>query len=181
MISLEEKRNGKHSLGDIIYVDSNFSRNYDCFGVVIDNNFWMKQAKKENVFTYTIDELKQNSVFDKQIPFRVLGTRFFRQYWKANDDAEFESDENTVMHYRCQAPIYVDSVNLKPLIEIAEIDGGRVGETLFNDSSSYVWGALNDAKVVYDYLDGKRFSPSGYIHKEDKLLRLLEQAIPIKS
>ncbi len=180
MVSLKEKSVRKYSLGDIIYVDSNFSRNYDCFGVVIKKDFWMEQVKREDVFNQAIDELKYNGVFDKQIFFRVLGTKSFRQYWKANDDAEFEPDEKIVMHYRCQSPVYVDPVNLKPLIEISKIDSGRVGETLFMGSNPYTSDALDDAEIVYNYLEGKRFSSSGYVSKEDKLLRLLKQAIPIK-
>ena len=125
-----------------------------------------------------IDELKKNGVFDIHIPFRVLGTRFFRQHWKANDDAEIEPDENAIMHYRCQHPVYIDPVDLRPLLEIIKIDAGRVGETLFDLGSQYVYSALSGAKVVYDYLDGKRFSPSRYTSKEDKLLRLLGEAIP---
>lgn len=181
MISSEERRIRKYSLGDMIYVDSNFSRNYDCFGVVVDRDFWMEQVKREDVFNHAIDELKHNGVFDRQILFRVLGTKSFRQYWKANDDAEFEPDERTVVHYRCQAPIYVNAVDLKPLIEISKIDSGRVGKILFMGSNPYILDALNDAEIVYNYLEGKRFSSREYVSKEDKLLRLLEQAIPIKS
>ncbi len=179
MVSLEEKRIRKYAPGDIIYADSNFARSYDCFGVVVNRDFWTGQVKRENVFNQAIDELKCNGVLDKQIPFRVLGTKFFRQHWRANDDAEFEPDEKVVMHYRCQTPVYVDPIDMKPLIKISEIDSGRVGETLIG-SNSYVWGALNDAKVVYDYLEGKRFSFPEYVSEGDKLLRLLEQAIPIK-
>jgi|SRR3989344_2665405 len=176
----DEKRNIKYYPGDIIFVDSNYSSIENCFGVVVDKDFWSERVKKENVFTEHLKEIVKKNQLDYQVLFRVLGTRAFRQYWKANDREEFEPNERVVMHYRCQLPVYVDKVNLKPIIELSRIDSGRVGEVLISDS--YALESLIEAEIVYAYLEGKRFDSSEKnIWNREKLLRLLKKAIPINS
>ena len=183
MVSLDEKRKRRYSDGDIIFVDSNFSRGYDCFGVVVEKDFWMKQVEKENVFKENVEEIFMNhGSLDERVLFRVLGTRAFIQIKRAENEKGFTSGEDIVMHYRCQLPVYVDPVNLKPLINLSKIDAGQVGKVLFSGQDSYILEVLNEAEVIYDYLHGKRFDTSSkdfFSKKKGKLLRLLEQAIPI--
>lgn len=179
---LHEKGNKSYNPGDIIYVDSNFIPKYDCFGVVIDRDFWIEQVEKEDVFKESLEEILENGVFEKSVLFRVLGTKSFRQYKKPNSLKESEPDNHAIMHYKCQLLIYVDPVNLRPLIEISKKNNCKIGELLFNESDSYISGALNDAEVVYKYLDGERFNPKKeHYSKEDKLLKLLEKAIPLNN
>ncbi len=179
MVSLDEKRNREYSIGNIIYVDSNFARAYDCFGVVIEKEFWRTNVQKDYL-EFTKSNLAKG-VFEKFVLFKVLGERKFRQPWKEKGIEDIKKKE-IVMSYRGQNQVYVDPINLLPLIETAKIDGGRVRETLFGNNV-YVLESLREAEIIYDYMDGKRFDKEKerkFIHKEDKLLRLLEQAIPIK-
>lgn len=165
--------------GDTCYVDANGS-DHDCFGVVVDPDFWFESAKKENVLGELLPTVNQN----RHCLFRVLGIQTFRQYWRGNDPEQIEPHERVVMHYRFQAKFYVEPVNLRPLIELTKIAGNRVGRLLLGERCcchEHVRSALADAEVVYQYLDGLRFKPgkSDYLHSEDKLLRLLEKAVPI--
>jgi hypothetical protein len=165
--------------GDIIYADSNFSIAYDCFGVVVDKDFWLEQANKENVLEENLSEFKEKH----DVPFRVLGNKLFRQYWRANDSEEVEPDEHKLMHYRFNSSIYTSKIDLRPLIQIRNIRLDKfAGHALkfFDFKNLYFQEALSEAKIVYDYLDGKRLDRESapYIHKEEKLLRLLEKAIP---
>ena len=184
MVSLDEKRKRRYSDGDIIFVDSNFSRGYDCFGVVVEKDFWMKQVEKENVFKENVEEIFMNhGSLDERVLFRVLGTRAFIQIKRTEEnEKEFTSGEDIVMHYRCQLPVYINPVNLKPLIHLAKIDDGQVGRVLFSGGDPYILEVLNEAEVIYQYLERKRFDKTkiekgDYLDPEDKLLRLLEQAI----
>jgi hypothetical protein len=166
--------------GDIIYADSNFSMDYNCFGVVVNKEFWFEQVKKENVLEESLDEFEENC----DIPFRVLGNKLFRQYWRANDPEEFEPDEHRLMHYSFVTPHYAVKFDLRPLIQVhknilAEGFEGNVLEFL-KFKNRYFEEVLSEARIVYDYLDGKRFDLNKEnVFKKDKLLRLLEKAIPL--
>lgn len=163
--------------GTIIYADSNNSRRYDCFGVIVDSVFWHKAAKKENKCVK-----KMNQFFDEKCChlYRILGTISMREYWICNDPDAFEPDEHSVWHYDYQGDIYVEAVNLRPIVEECQKNSGRIGIRLFSNSE-YMQSAINDAAVVYSYLDGKKFNPQkDFLHREDKLLRLFEQAIPLE-
>lgn len=176
-----EKRNAvEYKPGDIVYADSNGKSSEDYFGLVVDRNFWLKEIEKENVILYEIERYRKNGVLDNMLGLRVLGDKFFRQSWKTNDPNRFEPGDNAVMNYRVASPIYTCKINLRPTLELCSIDGNRVGGLLLGDANDYVHSALGDARTVYDYLDGERFDASKkYIYGREKLLRLLEQAVPL--
>ena len=174
--------------GDIIYADSNFSHANDCFGVVVDKDFWLEQAKIENVLEESLKEYNEKH----HIPFRVLGKRLFRQSWRANNPEEFEPDENKLMHYRFNLPVYTQKINLKSLIQARNIPVERFEGDLFSFEENiskfldlknhYFEEVLSQARIVYEYLEGKRFDKSKeHIFKEDKFLRLLQKAIPLEN
>lgn len=166
--------------GDIIYADSNFSPAYDCFGVVIDKEFWLEQTKIENVLEKTLSEFNEK----RDIPFRVLGRRMFRQYWRANNPDEFEPDEHKLMHYRFNSFLYSTKIDLRPFIQLQEIKTDNFTSHVhgfFGFENEYFQGVLHEAEIVYDYLEGKRFNrKEKNVFSEQKLLRLLEKAIPLK-
>ena len=174
---MEEDKNFKP--GDIIYADSNFSTAYDCFGVVIDKDFWVEQVIKENVLEESLKDKRSSDVI-----FRVLGKKLFRQYWKANNPEEVEPDEHKLMHYRFNSLIYTSKFDLKPFIQMRNIKldkfAGHAMEFL-KFENRYFEEVLSEAKIVYEYLEGKRFDKDKvpYIHKDEKFLRLLDKAIPI--
>jgi|GEM_PF-6762260 hypothetical protein len=181
MSTLNERKAVIYKPGDVVYADSNGQSGENYFGVVVDRDFWFREIEKEDVILPAIEEYKKNGVLYNRIPLRVLGTKFFRQYWKTNDDEFFEPEDKVVMSYRAAAPTYTSEVDLRPIIELCGIDNNRVGKLLFNDANTYALDSLRDAKIVYDYLDGARFDSSEkYVFKKDKLLRLLEQAVPIR-
>ncbi len=166
--------------GDIIYADSNFSPLYDCFGVVVEKEFWLEQATLENVLEESFKEFNEKL----DIPFRVLGRRMFRQYWRANNPNEVEPDEHKLMHYRFNRPAYTTKIDLRPFIKLQETKTDNLTghvRGFFTFENEYFQGALEEAKIVYEYLEGKRFDKKEKnVFSEQKLLRLLERAIPLK-
>lgn len=180
MDTIKERKDVIYTPGDIVYADSNGQSDENYFGIVVDRDFWFREMRKEDVIFPQIEKHRKNGVLDSHIPLRVLGTKVFRQYWKTNDCEFFEPEDKVVMRYRLATPVYTSKVDLRSIIELCGIDNNRVGKLLFNNADTYTLDSLKDAKIVYDYLDGARFDSSKeYVFREDKLLRLLEQAVPI--
>ena len=177
-----EKRNRKYSPGEIIYFNDKNNDRDSCFGFVVDKDFWLDEAKKEGFLNESIDK-HLNGTFkplEEIVLFRVLGEKIFREKLKEYDLHNFEPSQNRIIHYKKGEPIYVTPVNLRPVIEISKKDNGRIKNFLFSKSDPYILDALEDAEVVYNYLDGERFNPRKIqFFKRDKLLRLLEKAIPV--
>ncbi len=177
---LEEMKTGFQP-GDIIYADSNFSQLYDCFGVVVNKKFWLEQVKTENVLEESLNEFDEK----RDVPFRVLGRKMFRQYWRANNPDEVEPDEHKLMHYRFNSILYTAKIDLRPFIKLQETKTDNFTSHVrgfFTFEDEYFRGALDDARIVYDYLEDRRFDikKGKYVFSEQKLLRLLEKAIPLK-
>lgn len=168
----------KHKPGEILYVDSNYAEIYNCLGVVVEDNFWLEEVKKEGKFP---EEIYQKSFQDQRIQLvRVLGTRVFRRYWDCNDPDFAEPNEEDVFNYRFQHEIYVAPADLRSIINLQSVDNGRLTRLLIS-GEVYVKRALHDAKLIYDYLDGKRakHNQDGHVSSEEKFLRMLEKAIPL--
>jgi len=177
---------------EILYVDSNYSERQNCFGVVVTDNFWIEAVEREG----KIPEERYSQALEMRNDYtlvRVLGTRVFRKGWECLNPDFLEPNEEDVFNYTSRANIYCEPFNLKPFIDsddfpeynransfvaTCEIRGCNL---LSRENLEYRYQALEDAEVVYSYLEGKRFQPEDddYISKEDKLLRLLERAIPL--
>ncbi len=182
--------------GDMIYADSNLSHSYDCFGVVVDKNFWFEQVNLENVLEESLSEFKE----ERHTPFRVLGTRLFEQHWRMNNPEELEPNNLKVMHYRFNSLTYTTKLDLRSFINLKNIQTDNFTEHVkyfFNFKDNYFQEVLHEAKIIYGYLGGERFDPKihgseiGYVGKggkiekvrtfdeDEKLLRLLNKAIPL--
>ena len=163
--------------GQIIFVDSNFSERYDCFGVVINKDFWVEAAKNEGVLGEYLSQ------FDPlhYVSFRVLGRRSFAQYWLRNDPDNSEVDPHVFVNYHFQHSRYVKPVDLRSIAEIVGRTSRHGGDLLVTDD--YPREALREAQIVYEYLDGKRCQDcqNDYMSPEDKLLKILEQAVPMEN
>ncbi len=163
--------------GTIVFVDSNYAPQYDCFGVIIEEKFWLRAVEEERILNS--EELGQYNS-ERYHLFRVLGSRSFRKYWQANNPEAIEPDEHSVMHYRFQGDHNVVPINLRPIIEQKNRLHGYNVYRLLCGNNDYILEALNEASIVYQYLDGKRFTPKKeYLDHEAKFLRLLEMAVPL--
>jgi hypothetical protein len=166
--------------GEIIFAHGNGAAP-NCFGVIVEKNFWDEQVKIENVLGESLETIKDYP--NENVHFRVLGTKIFRQYWKTNNEEEFEPNDLTIMKYRFNAKIYTSKVDLKPLINSLKIKTKNMAsiENIFEFKDPYAQEVLHEARIIYEYLEEKRFKKEefSYINQEAKLLRLLERAIPL--
>jgi hypothetical protein len=166
----------KYKPGEILYVDSNFSRRYDCIGVVVSDDFWLEAVIKEGKYPEEI--FREEFESEKRSLVRVLGTRSFRRYWDCNDHEFFDPNEEDVFNYISQLETYCVPIDLRPFLKVWEVARGRVFDLLFD--RDYASRAISDAKLVYEYLDGERYEPSERgISRKEKFLRMLEKAIPL--
>lgn len=165
--------------GTVIFARSNPSPRYDCFGVIVNADFWQQAAEREGIYPSQV--LKEYYEPDMDQVFRVLGRRFFPKTWRVGVASALEPDAHVFMHYRFWRDSEIYPVDLRPILELSKMCDSRVGQLLLNlGINSHIRKALSDAEIVYAYLDRKRTIEGKLISKEDEMFfRLLEQAVPL--
>jgi hypothetical protein len=173
--------------GTVVFVDSNMRPDQDCFAVIVDSDFWFKAVETEKVILPQLEDLEADARGPKMCPenyclFRILGHRTFPQNWLTNSPEAEESFCASVVHNHFQIRSQVSPIDLRPHVALFGDTNDRMegGKIFFHEMGAYLRGALKDAAVLYRYLDGERFSSPKWQHisVEEKLLRLLEKAIP---
>lgn len=166
--------------GTTIFVDMN-GNGRDHFGVIVDKSFWQKAVDEENIILPWIKDYEKN--IDQCHLYRVLGICQFRRWWLVNDPSTLEPNPMAVIHYRFNSVYYTKPFDLRPFIKsVNQLETGEhhlLFPATYDDQ--YLSSALEDAKIIYQYLSGKRFqsdSSKNFLSKEEKLFRLLELAIP---
>jgi len=163
--------------GRILYVDSNSSPKYDCFGVVVDSNFWLKQAVEEA--NYSKEMCKDAFNDNRKTLVRVLGTKVFEK--DIDEDNLIEPNREEVFNYIFRPVSLCHSVDLEPFIKFRGIDNGRAFRAIGADNN-YFKEVINEAELIYSYMAGQRFEhvEGGYMSDKDRYLRMLELAIPLE-
>ena len=163
--------------GRILYVDSNSSPKYDCFGVVVDSNFWLKQAVEEA--NYSKEMCKDAFNDNRKTLVRVLGTKVFQK--RTDVDNVIEPNSEEVFNYIFRPASLCHCVDFEPFIKFRGIDNGRAFRALGGDNN-YFKEVIDEAELIYSYMAGKRFEyvEGDYLSYEDRYLKMLELAIPLE-
>jgi len=136
-------------------------------GVIIEESFFKEVMGSEKL------EWPEKFSPDDHCAFRIFGVFVGSGLAVLRKDPELK--DQVSIHYGFEKNQFVEAVDLRGIAGIPE----EILRIFIENEGALL--ALNDVRVLYEYLDGKRFEGNaveGFLTRKEKLLQLFERAIP---